>query len=124
VQTFTDETTATPRSGVRLWAVMLGPPLLWLTQFEIIYALAPKLSGSARVATVVVALIALFAIAGCGLASMQYYRLADASPMDVFAHKSPRVRFMAALGSMLSVLFFLLTAVQLTATLFIPPGPQ
>jgi uncharacterized membrane protein YuzA (DUF378 family) len=124
MQTFTDERTAQPRQGFWIWCSMLGPPLVWLTQFEVIYALAPKTGGGARVATIIVGLAAIVAVLVCAVMSSRYYRLADASPLDVFARKGPRVRFMATLGLMFSALFLLLIVAQLLSNLFLDAGVQ
>jgi hypothetical protein len=115
---------AQPRLERGLWIGMLGPALLWLVQFQIKYSLAARTTLPSRAVVAGTSFVALVAVTVCGLISLRYYLLAAASPLDRFAGKVHRTRFMATLGMMFSGLFFLLIVAQLLADLFIKPGLQ
>jgi hypothetical protein len=123
MQTFHPPRALQPRSGLGLWCAALGPPLIWLTQFQVKYSLAPKPGAGAHVALIATSLVALALVGACGVMALRYHRLADASPLDVLARKAPRIRFMATLGLMFSALFFLLILAQFLAHFFFNPGP-
>lgn len=118
-----DERAAQPRVSLALWVGMLGAPVVWLMQFQVRYALASAPPGTARhgvmIAAGVVAMMAIAVLAGL---SWRHWRVANASPLDRMAAIGGRNRFMAALGLMNSALFFLVTAAQMLADVFIPPG--
>src|SRR4051812_8849997 len=116
---------AAPRSLVALWLEMIGPPVIWLTQFEIKYALAGK-SSAIRHPTLMIAVtvIALALIALLAVTSIQHQREAATSPLDTMAGVERRNRFMARVGLMSSALFALITIAQGTADFFIAPGAQ
>jgi hypothetical protein len=115
---------AQPRSEFVLWIGFLGPPLIWLVQFQIKYSLAARTTLASRSVVIGISIVALIAVAGCGLMASRYHRVAAASPLDQFAGKGQRNRFMATLGMLVSGLFFLLVTAQLLADLFIKPGLQ
>jgi hypothetical protein len=103
---------------------MLGPPVIWLLQFQIKYSLAARTTFASRATVIAASLIALAAVAACGLMAARFHRLAHASPLDQFAQRVTRIRFMATLGVMFSALFFLLIVAQFLADLFIEAGHQ
>jgi hypothetical protein len=115
---------ASPRRAAWLWLGILGPPLIWLLQFEFKYALAARTMPGARAAVIAASLVSLIAVGACGLTASRQHRLAAASPLDRFARTVPRTRFMAMLGVMSSGLFALLIIGQFLADLFIEPGLQ
>src|SRR5688500_15635250 len=105
VRDFSEETTsmpnvakhreAQPRHSLGLWIGILGPAVIWLLQFQIKYSLAARTTLSSRAVVVAVSLMALIGVTVCGLMSSRHHRLAAASPLDQFAAKTPRIRFMA-----------------------------
>jgi hypothetical protein len=113
---------AQPRAVAAQWVAVVGPPIVWLTQFEARYALAGRVGAAARVAMFVTAGLSLVAIAICALTAWRQSRLAEASPLDQTAGVGGRTRFMGALGLSASGLFFLVIVAQLLADFFIPPG--
>jgi hypothetical protein len=124
MQTSTEPRSAQPRREFWLWVSTLAPPVIWLVQFQIKYSLAARTTTGARTAVILASVVSLLAVAGCGLMASRFHRLADASPLDAFARKGPRIRFMATLGVMSSGLFLLLMVAQLLADWFIKPGLQ
>jgi ABC-type uncharacterized transport system YnjBCD permease subunit len=97
--------------------------LLWLTQFELRYALAGAAPGSVQHYWLTGSAIAALVLLGWLFAlAWRAWRDAAGSPLDEFAGVVPRNRFMGALGMLLSALFFLVTAAQFLADWFIAPG--
>src|SRR5438132_10058379 len=96
-----------PRSLAGLWVEMIGPPLIWLTQFQIKYALAGKSFASQHpgwlTGTTVIAATCIIALAIFG---WRHRREAAASPLDAAAGVIGRTRFMAMVGMMNCGLFF------------------
>lgn len=112
-----------PRASLALWLAFLGPPWIWLIAFQIKYSLAAAPVESAKHALVRIAgLAALALIGGLGLLSWREWRLARASPLDRYAGVGARIHFMAVVGIMESVIFFLVTFAQVLAPFFIAPG--
>ena len=112
-----------PRQPFALWLGMIGPPMLWLAQFEIKYALAGSVPGSARhTAIIAVAIASLALLAASGVMSRREMRLAAASPLDQEARIVDRTRFMGVLGMLSAGLFFLVTLAQALADWFFQPG--
>ena len=103
---------------------MMGPPLIWLAQFQFKYSLAARTTFASRTAVVLASFVALIAVVACGLMASRQRRLAAASPLDAFAGRVARIRFMATFGIMGSALFFLLIVAQLLADVLIKPGLQ
>jgi hypothetical protein len=115
--------TLPPRSVFALWLGILGPPLIWLSQFEIKYALAgaghPNQHTGPLIATSVVAAALVLMLA---MMATRERRAAAASPLDIASGGVGRNRFMATLGLMSATLFLLLIVAQAVADFFIPPG--
>jgi hypothetical protein len=112
-----------PRTLAAQWLALLGPPVIWLLQFEARYALAANVRGSAaNVAMTVIAVAALALIGASALVAFRLWRLAHASPLDRLAGVGERARFVGSLGLASAGLFFLVTAAQLLADFFISPG--
>src|SRR5436190_23730176 len=62
-------TTDRPLRDFALWLGILGPPILWLTQFEIIYAFVlPVCVTHHRIVLGLISLVFGAAIVGCGVA--------------------------------------------------------
>jgi hypothetical protein len=114
---------ALPRMLFAQWWAVLGPPLVWLTQFEARYALAGNAPGSrGHVAMVVIAIVSLILIGTAVVSSWRQWRWGDASPLDRAAGVGERAEFMGALGLLSSGLFFLAIVAQVLAEFFISPG--
>jgi hypothetical protein len=117
------DTPQRPRTLTAQWFALLGPPVIWLLQFEARYALAANVRGSAaNVAMTVIAVAALAFVGACALVAFRQWRLAHASPLHQLAAVGERARFMGALGLASAGLFFLVTVAQLLADFFISPG--
>src|SRR5256885_10064214 len=66
---FESELAATdrPLRDLALWVGILGPPVLWLTQFEIIYSLVlPVCVTHSRIVLLLISLAFVAAIVACG----------------------------------------------------------
>jgi hypothetical protein len=112
-----------PRMVFAQWWGLLGPPSMWLAQFQARYALAGDETGTtAQWVMVVIAIAALAIVGSCALTARRQWRLAEASPLDRAAGVGDRARFMGALGLLSSGLFALAIAAQVLAQFFISPG--
>jgi hypothetical protein len=115
---------AQPRSLFALWLALLGPPALWLTQFELQYALAsqpwaerhPRWLGGP-------AIVALGAMALLAWAAWRERAEAAASPLDAVAGVAARNRFLSTAGLWTCALFALVTLAQALAHFFFRAGP-
>jgi hypothetical protein len=117
---FESELAATdrPLRDFALWLGILGPPILWLTQFQTIYILVFPACGQHRnLIIIVTSLIFGVAIAICG-----FIGWSNRVPV---ADSLPRVRktrhFMAVLSILSMSIFFVVTIAQVIAALIIPP---
>jgi hypothetical protein len=116
-------TSAEPRSAAALWLGILGPPVIWLTQFEIKYALTAVGRRSEHTPLLIaVAIVAMALVVLCGYVAVRERQLAAASPFDATAGVFARNRFMATLGLMSSAMFLLVTIAQFIADFFFVPG--
>jgi hypothetical protein len=111
-----------PRATLALWLGIVGPPLIWLTQFEIKYALAGSTRAFSHGVLVASGLLSLAAVGALFVMSLRHTRTANASPLDRATGIVGRIHFMAVLGLMFGGLFFLLIAAQSVADLFFEPG--
>jgi hypothetical protein len=112
-----------PKPPFALWLGMLGPPIVWLTQFEINYALAGvDPGGRGQNAIMVTSFVALACLAGLIALSWHHFRTAGDSPLERFAGVIRRTRFMSFLGLLLGGLFSILTLAQGVAQFFLEPG--
>jgi hypothetical protein len=109
-----------PLRDLALWLGILGPPLLWLTQFEIVYAFVlPVCVGHQKVVLAVVSIAFAAAIVGCGLIGWNSRAPTAGSP--------PRIKvvrhFMGVLSLMSMSLFLLVVIAQVIATAMNSPCP-
>jgi hypothetical protein len=95
------------------WLGMLGPPAIWLTNFEIIYArVLPACAIKSNIWLIIASLICLALIAGCGFLALRELGGGD-------GHKTRR--FMAHIGLMSASLFALVTIAQIIAMIIMEP---
>ena len=95
------------------WIGVLGPPIIWLFQFEINYALVPFACANAlRWPIYMVTLIALALAAGCGLMSWRTRAANDAPEY---------IRFMGLGGAVLATGFSLVIIAQGIAGIVLEP---
>lgn len=95
------------------WLGVLGPPAIWLTNFQIIYArVLPACAIKSNVWLITSSLIGLALIAWCGFLAL---REAGAGG----EHRTRR--FMAHVGLMSAALFALVTIAQIIAMLLMEP---
>jgi hypothetical protein len=95
------------------WLGMLGPPAIWLTNFEIIYArVLPSCAIKSNIWLVVASLISLALIAGCGFLAIREL----GGPTE-----NKTRQFMAQVGVMSASLFALVTIAQIIAMLLMDP---
>ena len=119
---FEQELAATdrPLRDFALWLGILGPPLLWLTQFEIVYAFVlPVCVGHHKILLAVVSIACGAAIVGCGVIGWNARAPVAGSPSRIkFAR-----HFMAVLSVMSMSLFLLVVIAQVLATAMNSPCP-
>jgi hypothetical protein len=119
---FEQELVATDRAmrDLALWVGILGPPLLWLTQFEIVYAFVlPVCVGHHKIVLVLTSIAFGVAIAGCGVIGWNgRVPVADSPARIRFVR-----HFMGVLALMSMALFLLIVIAQLLATLMNSPCP-
>jgi hypothetical protein len=109
-----------PLRDLALWLGLLGPPLLWLTQFQTIYMLVYRACGNHRNLGITLTSICFgVAIAACGWISWN-----NRVPV---AESPPRLKktrhFMAVLSLMSMSIFLIVLIAQTIASLMIPPCP-
>jgi hypothetical protein len=123
-------TTPEPRAGqprwlLALWLEVIGPPIIWLTQFEIKYVLAARPTmGRHSMLLIAVWVVPLALIAMLALFARHQQREAAASPLDRMAGVTERSRFMAMIGLMSCALFALLIIGQGLPDFFFEPGGE
>jgi hypothetical protein len=101
------------REDFYAWLGMLGPPTIWLTNFEIIYArVLPACAIKSNIWLIIASLISLGLIAGCGFLAIREL----GGPVENKAR-----RFMAQVGIMSASLFALVTIAQIIAMLLMDP---
>ncbi len=119
---FESELAATdrPLRDFALWLGILGPPVLWLTQFEIIYSLVlPVCVAHSRIVLVVISIAFAAAIVGCGLLGWN-----GRAPVAGSTARIKFVRqFMAVLSLMSTSLFLLVVLAQVLAAAMHSPCP-
>src|SRR5215212_7415608 len=95
------------------WIAMLGPPIIWLTYFEIIYArVMPACASSSKAGLLFASVICLALIAGCGFLAFR--------AVSQTREKDAR-HFMAQVGLMTTALFAILTIAQTIAMFIMDP---
>jgi hypothetical protein len=119
---FEQELAATdrPLRDFALWVGILGPPLLWLTQFQIVYAFVlPVCVGHHEILLLLISIGFVVAILGCGLVGWN-----GRAPVVDFPSRIKFVRhFMAVLSLMSMSLFLLVVIAQAIATAMNSPCP-
>src|SRR5512132_3739853 len=90
------EAATQPRSVTSLWLVLLGPPVIWLTQFEVKYVLAARPQTAQHPLLMIgVSVVALALIAVLAVVARRQRQDAAAAPLDVAAGVVERNQFMA-----------------------------
>jgi len=109
-----------PLRDFALWLGILGPPVLWLTQFEIVYALVlPVCVAHDRIVLAVISIAFGAAIVGCGVLGWNGRApVADSPPRIKFVR-----HFMAVLSLMSMSLFLLVVIAQVLAVAMHSPCP-
>jgi hypothetical protein len=111
-----------PRYIGRLWAGLLGPPVLWLAHFQINYTLVAWVCAHGhRSLLAAVSIATLLALAALGVLAWSNWRMAGVQLPGERNDTAARSRFLALLGLLASGLFFLVTAAQAAAQVFIDP---
>jgi hypothetical protein len=102
-----------PLRDAALWLGMLGPPVLWLVQFQIIYALVlPVCTSHSGAILAFVSVVFAGAIIACGFIGWR-----SRAPVNECPARIKVVRqFMAILSLMSMLLFLLVVMAQLIAT--------
>jgi hypothetical protein len=124
-ETKTDDPLTRPAHLAGLWLGVLGPPAVWLTQFELNYVLVSWVCahGHKLVLWSVSGAAVLAAIALGGLAWANWRRVGMTWP-SASADRPTRTRFLAALGVLASALFLIATVAQGCGVIFIDPCRQ
>jgi hypothetical protein len=115
-----------PGRVASLWAIFLGPAVLWLCQFQIIYALVVWACAHGRHEVIPLTSGISFLLAG-GFGWLSFSNWRDAKQPaagDPAYAERRRTRFMAQVGAMMTALFALLIAVQGVAVVFFDPCQQ
>ena len=109
-----------PLRDFALWLGILGPPLLWLTQFEIVYAFVlPVCVAHHKTLLVLISIVFGATIVGCGLIGWSGRGPVADSPSRI---KFVR-HFMAVLSLMSMSMFLLVVMAQVIATAMNSPCP-
>jgi hypothetical protein len=123
--TETRQHAAQPRSLGALWLQVLGPPIIWLTQFEAKYALAGKPAARAHPGWLIgISVTAGVLVIALLLGAARSREVARSSALDQMAGVTGRNRFMSVLAAMSCTLFLLLIIAQGLADFFHEPGPS
>ncbi len=107
-----------------LWLVLLGPPAVWLVQFQTNYALTAWVcTHGHRSLLTLVSTAALLLIAALAVLARREWRIAGAAApgASTAADTATRSRFFAVLGLLSCGLFALATLAQAVAQFFIEP---
>src|SRR3954462_15557342 len=98
------------REDAELWTGMLGPPVLWLIQFQTIYSIAGwGCELHSKLPLLIVSGIILVLAFATGLLVLRHVGKPGSSP------EAKRARFLAWVGIMSSVLFSLVIVAQVIA---------
>src|SRR4051812_45535055 len=105
--------TITPTNAMRLWAGILAGPIAWFLQMQVSYALVPWACATGHL--IVLHLLTLggllIAAAGALTAWREWQRLGREWPKGAGGPQA-RSRFMAVLGLLASIMFFLVILAQ------------
>jgi hypothetical protein len=112
-----------PRVLLRQGAGMLGGPLVWLAQFQLNYALVPRMCRAGTTLPLhLVFLAALLLVAGAGFLAWRTWRTAGAEwPSSNEGGPVGRSGLLGALGLMTSALFFLVVLAQWIPAFVVEP---
>ena len=119
---FEQELAATdpPLRVLALWVGILGPPVLWLTQFEIVYSLVlPVCVAHSRILLALISIAFAAAIIACGVIAWNGRASVADSPYRIKCVH----HFMAVLSVMSISLVLLLMIAQVLATAIHSPCP-
>lgn len=105
-----------------LWLGLLGPPAVWLVQFQANYTLTAWVCAHGhRSVLALVSLAAFVAIAALGALAWSRWQQSGRRWPGAEGSTAARTRFVALLGLLSSGLFALTTLAQAVAPLFIAP---
>jgi hypothetical protein len=110
-----------PLRDLGLWLGILGPPAVWLIQFQTIYMLVYPACGAQRNFVIhITCFIFLVAITALGVSPLRTWR--DAPRSDERTNRTRR--FMGIVGGMSTALFLLLVIAQWIAAFIVDPCPM
>ena len=112
-----------PRALLRQGAATLGGPLVWLAQFELNYALVPRMCAAGTTLPLHLVFVgSLLLVAGAGLLAWRTWRTAGAEwPGSAEGGPVGRSRLLGALGLMTSALVFLVILAQWIPAFLVDP---
>jgi hypothetical protein len=114
-------TTAEGGGALLLWAGVLGPPTVFLTNLIVSYAMAYwACTSGKRWALDLVTLVSLALVGLCGLTAWRLYAGTRDATADA-AYERDRTRFMGVVGVLTSALFVLATLALMVPRLVIGP---
>jgi uncharacterized membrane protein (UPF0182 family) len=98
--------TAAPGRALRLWFAVLGPPLVWLVQFQTVYLASewfctsfdPTWIHAASIVALIISLLALYV-------AFSEWRASDGGTKVDKSDQRTRSRFMSIIGIMTGMLF-------------------
>lgn len=109
-----------PLFDLALWVGLLGPPALWLVQFQVIYALVlPVCVSHHKFVLIIVAILFAAAIAACGIIGWNHRLPVSDFPTRI----RPTRLFMGVLSLMSMCMFLLVVIAQSIATVMHSPCP-
>src|SRR5689334_8145738 len=98
------------KSDLFAWLGVVGPPTVWIVNFEVVYAaVLPACKMQSKALLLLSCVVCLLLIGGCGFLALREVGSGD-------AHKTRR--FMGQVGLMSTALFVLVTIAQIIAVLF------
>jgi hypothetical protein len=126
VHTEADAEGSSPRENRALWLGILGPPVIWLVQFQVSYMLVPWACSTGQHWTLHAASFLFLVMAAMpGWPAWRYWRAAGGErlPERQSAGRGRR-QFMALLGLMMTGLFVLATLAQAIPRFVLNPCQQ
>ena len=110
------------RGTLNLWVSILLPPVVWAIQMQLNYVFVRRAcSAGNKVALYSVSIVALATVIFAAVLALMDWRFLSARPDDRASMILVRSRFMAALGLLISAMFFVVIFAQGLASIIFHP---